>query len=221
MGFVRTAFKQTPATASLVLICVVLWVGQILPGSQLTNLLFFAPSQMAPEYGQFEPWRLITAGFIHSTSNPLHLLLNMYSIFIFGQVLEPLFGSLRFAALYLVSILGGSVAVMFLSDPYSGVLGASGAFFGLMAAYFVVMRSLGGNSRGMVGLIAINLAFGFLMPGISWQGHLGGLFAGGAIASVYANTRGTNQQTAQKLGVLAVAAIFVALAIYKSGNLAL
>jgi membrane associated rhomboid family serine protease len=59
------------------------------------------------------------------------------------------------------------------------------------------------------------------MPGISWQGHLGGLFAGGAIASVYANTRGANQQTAQKIGVLAVAAIFIALAIYKSGNLAL
>ncbi len=211
MGFVRTAFKQTPATAALVLINVVLWVGQILPGSQLTQYLFFAPLLT-----QSEPWRMITAGFVHDPSNPLHVLLNMYSVFIFGQVLEPLLGRARFVALYLVAILGGSVAVLFLGDPFTPVVGASGAFFGLMAAYFVVLKSIGQNSRSMVGLIAINLFIGFLIPGISWQGHLGGLLAGGAVASLYANTRGSNQQTAQKIGVLAIVAVFVVLAIFKA-----
>ena len=107
--------------------------------------------------GSSEPWRAITAGFIHSPDLPFHLLINMYSVYIFGQVLEPMLGKVRFAALYLISIFGGSVAVMFLAPAMTFVYGASSAVFGLMAAYLVVLRSLGGSSQGMVGLIALNL----------------------------------------------------------------
>ena len=214
MNFITQS--RTKVTLALVAISVLLWVGQILPGSQLTQQLFFAPALATTE-----PWRFITAGFVHSPSNPLHVLLNMYSIYIFGQILEPMLGRVRFAALYLVSILGGSVAVLYLGDPYTPVVGASGAFFGLMAAYFVVLRSVGAQSRGVVGLIAFNLIFSFMVPGISWQGHVGGLLAGGAVASLYAATRGEQQKTAQKLGLLAIVAVFVVLAIYKANNLSL
>lgn len=158
---------------------------------------------------------MLTAGFVHDPSGPMHILLNMYSIFVFGTVLEPILGRARFVALYLISIFGGSVAVLYLADPFSPVVGASGGFFGLMGAYFVVMRSIGASSTQMVGLIAINLVFGFIIPGISWQGHVGGLLAGGAIASVYANTRKSSQQLSQKLGVLLVLAVFVALTFYR------
>lgn len=209
---------RNPAKVTLALVAInaLLWVGQILPGSPLTQMLWFAPA-----YGVSEPWRFITSGFVHDPNSPLHVLINMYSIYIFGSTIEPLLGRGRFIALYLVSALGGSVAVLWLGDPYTPVVGASGAFFGLMGAYFVLMRTLGVRSNQIVGLIGINLVFSFMIPGISWQGHVGGLLAGGAVGSLYANTRGLKQQTAQKLGLLAIVAVFVVLAIYKANNLSL
>ena len=205
----RNIFKQSPArvTLGLVLLNLAIWVLQILPGATLTNQLAFVPLSVYSE-----PWRMITAGFAHSQSNPLHVLLNMYSLYIFGSVLEPMLGRVRFLAVWLLSIFGGSVAVMYLNTPDTWVLGASSGVFGLMAAYFVVLRAVGQNSRGLMGLIAINLAFGFLMPGVSWQAHLGGLLAGGALTAVYAQGK---SKRAQLVGAIAVALIFVALTWYR------
>ncbi len=197
-------------TLGIIAINVLVWVGQILPGSNLTFQMAFTPISVFTE-----PWRMITAGFAHSESNPLHLLLNMYSLYIFGSVLEPALGRLRYISVYLLSIFGGSVAVMYLNTPDSWVLGASSGVFGLMAAYFVVIRTLGTNARGMLGLIAINLVFGFFVQGVSWQAHLGGLFAGGALTSVYANTRGRNQKAAQLVGSIAVVLVFVGLTYWR------
>jgi membrane associated rhomboid family serine protease len=101
---------------------------------------------------------------------------------------------------------------MYLNTPDTWVLGASSGVFGLMAAYFVVLRAVGQNSRGLMGLIAINLAFGFFMPGVSWQAHLGGLLAGGALTAVYAQGK---SKRAQLVGAIAVALIFVALTWYR------
>jgi membrane associated rhomboid family serine protease len=88
-------------------------------------------------------------------------------------------------------------------------LGASGAVFGLMGAYFVIARKLGAQSGQLVGLIAINLAFGFFMPGISWQAHVGGLAAGCLVALLYVNTRQLNQKTQQLLGLVGIFALVV------------
>ena len=206
----RNIFRQSPArvTLGLVLLNLAIWVLQIIPGSNLTNQLAFVPLSVYTE-----PWRMITAGFAHSESNPLHVLLNMYSLYIFGSLLEPMLGRLRFLAIWLVSIFGGSVAVMFLNTPDTWVLGASSGVFGLMAAYFVVLRAIGQNSQSMMGLIAINLVFGFLMPGVSWQAHLGGLLAGGAMTAVYAQTR--NKKSTQLVGAILVVVVFVGLTAYR------
>lgn len=155
---------------------------------------------------------MITDGFVHSPDNPMHLLLNMYSIYIFGRVLEPMLGRLRFGLVYLISIFGSSVAVLWLSGIDTWVVGASGGLFGLMAAYFVILRRIGADSSQMLGLIAINFAFGFLVSGISWQGHLGGLLTGAAIALVYSATRAPSDRTKQILGVAGVAAVLAAAA---------
>ena len=192
---------------SLIAINVVVWLLQVLPGSTLTYDLFFAPLHLYSE-----PWRVITSGFAHSESNFLHLGLNMYSLYVFGQVLEPLLGRARFLALYLLSVLGGSVAVIWLSELNVPVLGASGAIFGLMGAYFVIMRKLGERGGQLVGLIAVNLAFGFFVSTISWQAHVGGLIAGGLVGLLYASTRRLNQKTQQMLGLVGVAVVLVALA---------
>jgi membrane associated rhomboid family serine protease len=101
----------------------------------------------------------------------------------------------------LTSIVGGSLAVLWLSNPQTPVVGASGALFGLMGAYFVVIRSLGGNASQIFILVGINFALGIFIPGISWEGHLGGLVTGLLIAGIYAATRKPNQKLLQLAGV--------------------
>jgi membrane associated rhomboid family serine protease len=203
-------------TLSLIGINVAIWLLQVMPGSYVTDLLAYVPQITA-----VQPWRMITAGFVHDPNNFLHLLLNMYSLYIFGQVLEPMIGRARFAALYFISIFGGSVGVLWLASPDSWVVGASGAIFGLMAAYFVILRSVGANSGQMLGLIAINLVFGFFSSGVSWQGHVGGLITGGIVALVLANTRMLSQQAAQRLGLVSVVIGLILLTIFRSNLLGL
>jgi membrane associated rhomboid family serine protease len=186
------------------MINLVIWLLQVIPGSTVTSTLFYAPLLTV-----IEPWRMITAGFVHSPDNFWHILLNIYSIYIFGRVIEPMLGPVRFLVLYLVSIFGGSAMVLWLGEPVVPVVGASGAFFGLMGAYLIMLRAIGDNSGLLVGLIAVNLAFGFLVPGISWQGHLGGLLAGMAVTAVYARTRYKSgfSQKIQVLGVIGLIAL--------------
>jgi membrane associated rhomboid family serine protease len=200
----RLKSNQPRVTVSLIMINLVVWLLQVIPGSTLTSTLLYAPLLTV-----VEPWRMITAGFVHSPDNVWHILLNAYSIYIFGRVIEPMLGSIRFLVLYLVSIFGGSAMVLWLSEPVVPVVGASGAFFGLMGAYLIMLRAIGDNSGLLVGLIAVNLAFGFLVPGISWQGHLGGLLAGMAVTAVYARTRYKSalSQKIQVLGVIGLIAV--------------
>lgn len=181
----RLRGTQAPITSALLVLNGLIWLGQISPlGYLFTNQFFFAPL-----FAPFEPWRMLTSGFVHDWNGPWHILLNSYAIWIFGRQLEPLLGQLRFLLLYLTSIIGGSVAVLWLSDPAIPVVGASGALFGLMGAYFIVLRSLGGNPSQIFALIAINFSMGFFVAGISWEGHLGGLITGLLVALVYASNR--------------------------------
>ncbi len=199
----RLKSDQPRITISLIMINLVIWLLQVIPGSTVTTTMFYAPLLTV-----LEPWRMITAGFVHSPDSFWHILINIYSIYIFGRIIEPMLGPSRFLALYIISIFGGSAAVLWLSEPVIPVVGASGAFFGLMGAYLIMLRAIGDNSGLLVGLIAVNLAFGFIVPGISWQGHLGGLLAGMAVTAVYARTR-YKSGLAQKIQVLGVVGLIV------------
>lgn len=193
------------------IINVLVWLGQISPiGLDITYEFFFAPL-----LAMSEPWRMLSAGFVHDWTGPIHILFNSYAIWIFGRQLEPMLGPLRFLILYLTSIVGGSVAVLWLSDPVVPVVGASGALFGLMAAFFVIIRATGGNASQLFGLIAINFALGFFVSGISWEGHLGGMVAGFLIAFVYAKTRRPNQLFLQLVGIGLVWVAIVGLTIWR------
>ena len=122
-------------------------------------------------------WRPITSGFLHA--GIVHVGFNMFLLWQLGMMLEPAVKRARFAALYFVSLLGGSFFVLLIS-PDTRTVGASGAVFGLMGAAFVALRSRGIDpfSTGIGPLIVINLLFTFAIPGISIGGHLGGLVAG-------------------------------------------
>jgi len=207
----RLRNSQAPVTTALLVLNGLIWLGQISPwGYLFTNSMFYAPL-----FTPWEPWRMITAGFVHDWTGPLHILLNSYAIYIFGRQLEPMLGGMRYLVLYLTSIFGGSVAILWLSAPNVPVVGASGAFFGLMGAFFVVIRSLGGNAAQLLVLILINLSLGFFVSGISWQGHLGGLIAGAAMAAIYTDTRKPNQRFAQMVGVAVLWLVLLALSVWR------
>lgn len=199
---------QPVVTWSLIGLNVLLYVLQLLPGSPVTSALVFV---VQFPYVETEPWRMLTYAFIHSPGSLLHIGLNMLSLFLFGPLLERSIGRARFIALYLVSALGGAVAVLLLV-PGGSVLGASGAIFGLLGAFFVIQRKLGGNTVQLMVVIGLNLVIGFV-PGtnISWQAHVGGLLAGAAVAFVYLRTRRADQRILQVVLVALVVAVLVAI----------
>jgi membrane associated rhomboid family serine protease len=199
-------------TFGIIALCAVMYVLQLLvPNEALFRGFAYANVFVEPRWGQFEPWRMLTAGFLHSQGSFLHILLNMYTLWIFGQALEPLLGRARFLALYLISAVGGSVGYLLLTALYVpgqgpvGVVGASGAIFGLFGAMLLVQRQRGGDTRQLWVLIAINGVIGFLIPQIAWQAHLGGLVTGALCAAVLAYTpRGRRQGLIQAAGLAAV-----------------
>lgn len=173
------AWANYPVTIVLIALTVAIYALQvILPGQAVINALAY--NSMYVSYTG-EWWRMLTAGFVHSQSNIAHVGMNMFTLWMFGQALEPIMGKWKYLITYLLSIIGGSVAVMLLA-PGTWVVGASGGIFGLFAAYFVVNKLHGGETRSIVSLIAVNFAFGLFVSGISWQGHLGGLIAGAIVA---------------------------------------
>ena len=135
----------------------------------------------------------------------MHIAFNMYALWILGNALEPAFGRARYVALYLVSAFAGSVGVLLLSPLDTVVVGASGAVFGLFGALFVVQKKRGGDLRQIVVLLLINAAIGFIIPGIAWQAHLGGLIAGALCAVAIAYAPAKNRNLIQWGGMAAVA----------------
>jgi membrane associated rhomboid family serine protease len=151
-----------------------------------------------------EWWRIVTSGFLHI--GPIHLLFNMWALWVLGRDMEMVLGRARFLAVYLVSLLGGAAAVMVFSLPYVPVAGASGAVFGLMGGLAVVLRRMRVPAGQVIGLIAVNVVISVVIPGISLVGHLGGLVIGAAAtaAMVYAPARSRNVVQAVAVAGMAV-----------------
>lgn len=174
---------QPIVTYGLLVAIALTYAAQWLTGGYVTQLLLYWPPITA-----LEPWRMVTTMFVHSTSSVFHILFNGYSLYILGTLVERLLGRGRFATLFLFSGIGGSVAVLWLS-PTSAVIGASGAIFGLFGALFVIQRSFGGANVQLLIVLGLNLVLGFVVPGISWQAHIGGLVVGSLVAWIYVSTR--------------------------------
>jgi membrane associated rhomboid family serine protease len=202
-GTVRAGGKPV-VTLTLIVMCGLAFLLQFLPGLSVETAFWYAPV-----YTEFQPWRMLTAAFLHSQNFLPHILFNMYALWILGNALEPVLGRARFLALYLISAFGGSVGVLLLSPLGVPVVGASGAIFGLFGALFVVQRQRGGDVRQIVVLIAINAALGFFVAGIAWQAHLGGLLAGGLAAVVLAYVPARARRGLYQWGGLAVVALLL------------
>lgn len=158
-----------------------------------------------------EWWRLLTSGMVHVGG--LHLAVNMFALASIGSVAEGLWGRWRFAGLYLLAGLAGACCAMAL-QPMALTAGASGAVWGVMmavVAWLVRYREhlppedVASWLRRLALVIGVNALVSFV-PGISWQGHLGGAVAGffGAIFLDLTRPGANRRQLAVGLGGLVV-----------------
>lgn len=213
-GGLAAMFTGRPQTVTTAIVAITSFISllQMIPGvgPQITRaLLFYAPA-LYPVPG--EAWRLFTALLVHG--GILHLALNMLALYVLGRSLEPLLGMWRYLALYVLSGVGGSVAVALIS-PGTPVVGASGAIFGLFGAILVIGRQLGQNITGILVILGLNLVVGFIPGmGIAWQAHIGGAVVGAAVAFIYAKTRLAKQRRMQIVLLIGVALALAAILIF-------
>jgi membrane associated rhomboid family serine protease len=173
-----------PVTIALIVINVAVFLGE---GSGVFTLTGATGGSWLLNHGFLDAptirylhqyYRLVTAGFLHLDF--LHILFNLYVLYWVGRLLEPAIGHARFAAIYAVGLLAGSLGVMIVS-PLSATAGASGAIFGLLGAAFTEAQRRGVEQvrNQLVILIVINLVITLSIPGISVGAHVGGLIGGG------------------------------------------
>ncbi|MBG6237611.1 membrane associated rhomboid family serine protease [Mycetocola sp. CAN_C7] len=213
-GFFSRSGDRPVVTYTLIAVTAFVFLLQLIPGLNVIDYLLYAGVYSTPV--AFEPWRMLTSVFVHSQSFIFHIALNMYSLWLFGQALEPMLGRARFLALYLISGFAGSLGVLFLTDGSTAVVGASGAIFGLMGAFLVIQRKLGGNMNGLLVLVGINLVIGFI-PGINvaWQAHVGGLVGGALVGLIYYETRHLKHKSRQTLLIGGLCAVLVVLSLIR------
>src|SRR4051795_657608 len=181
-------------------------------GSRGSSNAYFDLVLAAAPVADGDLWRPITSAFLHAQGSFgfLHIGFNMYLLYILGQLLEPSLGKWRFGGIYFASLLTGAFGAILLSSPNSYTVGASGAVFGLMGAGVVFLRARGIDpmQSGLGPTILINLAFTFLVGGISIGGHLGGLLGG--VLSGWIVTRLAQRRSSLFLPVAACALIAAA-----------
>jgi membrane associated rhomboid family serine protease len=152
-------------------------------GSIVDRFLLYGPSVAHGDW-----WRLVTSMFLHASI--LHIGFNMYVLWVIGTPVEQYLGPTRYLGLYFVSGLAGSAGAL-LQSPLTPVLGASGAIFGVLGAMMILEWQVTGRLAGQAAaLVAINLGLSFVIPNISWGGHVGGLIGGILIMLAYGHWGG-------------------------------
>ena len=187
-GWVRQASRAAQmgapvVTYAMMAICILMYLATCVFPSLKSSLA------LVPLFLMSRPWTILTGAFLHG--GLLHILFNMLSLYWVGRAIEPVLGWWRFLTVYLVSALGGSAFILAWcliqpSELFVGTVGASGAVFGLFGAVFVLQRLGGADTTPILTLLGINLVYGFLASGISWQAHIGGAVAGVAATWVLA-----------------------------------
>lgn len=223
-------YRPTTATGWIMAVTIAAYLVQLATAGALQQAWQYAPVYSLPATGApFEPWRMLTAALLHQPiSLPgnligiVHIGFNMYALYLFGRPLEGVLGPLRMVVVYVLGALGGSLAVLGAAFiPISGVqtgattpvIGASGAVFAVLGAVAVVQRRLGVDVRSLVIVIGLNLALGFVLTGIAWQAHVGGLVVGAVVGWVLITNRGPRRVARARLVTGAIAAALVVLSL--------
>lgn len=181
-------YLNYPVTLGAILICIIFWIVQYMSSQKNHNDSFLYKYALIPmQVKRGDYYRLITAGFLHV--RPYHILMNCFALYNIGTAIEPYLSSGIFAIVLILSIIGGGICCTFLSKQDSLTIGISGGVFGLLAAYIVILYKLDLLSNpsiytDIIRVLGVNL-FISLMPGVSWQGHLGGFLVGLITAFIF------------------------------------
>lgn len=175
--------KRTATNALILIICTAYLAQQLIPDLQLQLLL---PGLDYLRYTN-EWYRLITVALTHA--GLMHLGFNMYSLYILGTPIEQAYGRNKFLIVFIISLLTGSLASIFFNASNQSSVGASGAVFGLFGAFLIVGKTIGASVREFVIIIGLNFALGFVLGGVDWRAHLGGLLGGALTAQLILHRR--------------------------------
>ncbi len=205
---------QAPMTVGIIAVTVGFY---LLSRFGLQDVLFLNLAQVNVAVAAGEWWRIFTAALLHSPTSIMHILFNMWALWVLGPQIERSVGAGPFLALYVATAGVGGAAYFYFGGPF-GAVGASGAIFGLFGIWLNWALRKRNTSQGrailsqMGFLLLINLAIPFIIPGIAWQAHLGGLVAGFLIGEIWARIRGpqtTLYRTLVPIGFAILAVISV------------
>lgn len=182
--------RQQPfVTWALLLIIAVVFVFEsMMPGgstSVSTLIKMGAETNSLVQSGEW--WRLIVPMFLHI--GVAHILMNGVTLYIVGQILEPLIGHVRFFVIFILSGITGNLASFAFGSSNSISAGASTSLFGLFAAFLALALVYRENhflselGKSFLALIIINLLLDFTMTGVDIWGHIGGA-AGGFLLGI-------------------------------------
>lgn len=177
--------RMYPVVTTLIILNIVLHLFKLIPGiGPLMYLIGIGSNEMVA-YGEW--WRLITPMFLHADF--MHLLMNMFSLYIFGPDLEKLIGKMRFITLFLLSGIFANIATYFL-EPLSYIhVGASGAIFGIFGAFLALVYYTRDNipqlKQIILPIVGISVVLTFLGSNINQTAHIGGLIVGFLIGLSY------------------------------------
>jgi membrane associated rhomboid family serine protease len=231
-----TVFGGRPASAAivtytLIAVNVLLFVIELARPSiandwELLGYARFGPGGPLQGIASGQWYRLITSAFLPPAGGGLEglgffdILFNMWALWAVGPSLEQLLGRGRFITVYLLSALGGGVLFYLIAPNIEPALGASGAIYGLFGAWFVVSRRLQIDTRGILVLIGINLAFSFVFRGeIAWQDHVGGLIVGGLITAAFAYAPRKNRLVVQCAAAVAILVVLLVIVVLRTNQL--
>jgi len=174
-----------PVVSTLIAINIIIHLISLIPliGDQL--FIFGAGSNALIADGQW--WRFITPMFLHA--GLVHLLFNMFSLYLFGPELEKLAGRVRFLTIYFMAGLFGTVVTFLLQEPGYVHVGASGAIYGLLGAFgalvYYARKTLPQLRQIILPIIIISIVMTFVSPNINITAHLSGLAVGFLIGLSY------------------------------------
>ena len=164
-------------TGSLVVVIAVSYLLQITIAGYEDRLLL---NRFYVENGEY--YRLITVALLHG--GLWHLAFNLYALHALGAPAEAYFGKKKYTLILIVSLLSGSTLSILFNPAYVYSIGASGMIFGLFGALALIGQQSGIEWRSILVIVGINFAIGFVLGGVDWRGHLGGLIGGTLITTV-------------------------------------
>lgn len=152
----------------------------VISAAYLVNLVYPAfydyTALFRPFVDSGEIWRLFTVALVHGGIT--HLFFNMFSLLVLGNPIEAALGKTRFLVIFFISLLTGSLASIYLTNDLHVSVGASGAVFGLFGAFIAMRNRISEGARDIYVIVGLNFVFGFILGGVDWRAHLGGLVGG-------------------------------------------